>query len=99
MQDGEGLTAEQIKEFLKGNEGVSFAGQSQKEVYGWVQGVLVAQEFTQQDKKRRGAIRAYVEKVTGLGSAQVTRLPPGDGERRSRTCPPGGTPAMVRRVY
>src|ERR1035441_7249794 len=74
MQDGEGLTAEQIKEFLKGNEGVSFAGQSQKEVYGWVQGVLVAQEFTQQDKKRRGAIRAYVEKVTGLGSAQVTRL-------------------------
>jgi hypothetical protein len=34
----------------------------------------VAQEFTQQDKKRRGAVRAYVEKVTGLGSAQVTRL-------------------------
>jgi transposase InsO family protein len=74
MQNGEGLTAGQIKEFLKGSEGVSFAGQSQKEVYAWVQGVLVAQEFTQQDKKRRGAVRAYVEKVTGLGSAQVTRL-------------------------
>jgi len=74
MQNGEGLTAEQIKEFLKGSEGVSFAGQSQKEVYAWVQGVLVAQEFTQQAKKRRGAIRAYLEKVTGLGSAQVTRL-------------------------
>src|ERR1022692_102822 len=74
MQNGEGLTAEQIKEFLKGNESVSFAGQSQKEVYAWVQRVLVTQEFTQQDKKRRGAIRAYVEKVTGLGSAQVTRL-------------------------
>jgi transposase InsO family protein len=74
MQNGEGLTAEQIKEFLKGNESVSFAGQSQKEVYAWVQRVLVTQEFTQQDKKQRGAIRAYVEKVTGLGSAQVTRL-------------------------
>src|SRR5258706_3738672 len=74
MQNGEGLTEEQIKEFLKGSEGVVFAGQNKQEVYGWVQDLLVAQEFTQQDKKRRGAIRAYGEKVTGLGSAQVTRL-------------------------
>lgn len=74
MRNGEGLTGEQIKEFLKGSEGVVFAGQNKKEVYGWVQELLVAQEFSQQDKKRRGAIRAYVEKVTGLGSAQVTRL-------------------------
>ena len=74
MRNGEGLTEEQIKDFLKGSEGVSFAGQNKKEVYGWVQGLLVAQEFAQQDKKRRGAIRAYVEKVTGLSCAQVTRL-------------------------
>src|SRR5436309_2376630 len=74
MQNGEGLSDEQIKEFLKGSEGISFAGQNKKEVYRWVQDLLVAQEFTHQDKKRRGAIRAYVEKVTGLGSAQVTRL-------------------------
>lgn len=74
MQNGEGVTEEQIKDFLKGSEGVSFAGQSKKEVYAWVQGLLVAQEFVQQNKKRRGAIRAYVEKITGLGSAQVTRL-------------------------
>jgi transposase InsO family protein len=74
MRNGEGVTEEQIKEFLRGSEGVSFAGQNKKEVYGWVQDLLVAQEFVQQDKKRRGAIRAYVEKITGLGSAQVTRL-------------------------
>src|SRR5450432_2198069 len=74
MQNGEGLTAGQSKEFLKGSERVNFAGQSKREVYAWIEGVLVAQEFAQQDKKQRGAIRAYVEKVTGLGSAQVTRL-------------------------
>jgi transposase InsO family protein len=74
MQNGEGRTTEQIKEFLKGSEGVTFAGQNKQEVYAWVEGVLVAQEFTQQNKKQRGAIRAYVEKVSGLGSAQVTRL-------------------------
>ena len=74
MQNGEGLTAGQIQEFLKGSEGVNFAGQNKKEVYAWVQSTLVAQEYTQRDKKRRGTIRAFVEKVTGLGSAQVTRL-------------------------
>ena len=74
MQNGAGLSEEQIKGFLKGSEGVIFAGQNKKEVYGWVQELLLAQEFTQQDKTRRGAIRAYVEKVTGLSSAQVTRL-------------------------
>jgi hypothetical protein len=71
-QHGEGLTVGQIKEFLKGSEGVDFAGESKREVYAWIKGVLVAQEFAQQDKKQRGAIRAYVEKVTGLGSAQIT---------------------------
>ncbi len=60
MRNGEGLTEEQIQEFLKGSEGVVFAGQNKKEVYEWVQDLLVAQEYTQQDKKRRGAIRALL---------------------------------------
>jgi transposase InsO family protein len=74
MQNSERLTREQIHDFLEGTEGVNFAGQDKREVYGWVERVLVAQEFLQKDKKGRGSIRAYVEKVTGLGSAQVTRL-------------------------
>ena len=74
MQNVEGLTAGQIQEFLEGSEAVSFVDQNQKEVYAWVQSTLVAQEYTRHDKKRRGTIRAFVEKVTGLGSAQVTRL-------------------------
>jgi transposase len=43
-------------------------------VYGSVQKLLVAQEFGNQRKKHRGAIRAYVEKVAGLSTPQVTRL-------------------------
>ena len=74
MQNGEVLTGEQINDFLKGAEGVSFVGQKKKEVYAWVERVLVSQEFQQQDKKTRGTVRAYVAKVTGLSSAQVTRL-------------------------
>jgi transposase InsO family protein len=74
MQNSERLTRQQIGEFLKGSEELSFTAQSKEEVYGWVQRVLVAQEFVQQEKQQRGAIRAYVEKMTGLSVAQVTRL-------------------------
>src|ERR1017187_4265914 len=74
MQNSEALTREQNDDFLKGTEGVSFVGEKKKEVYAWVERVLVSQEFLQQDKKLRGAVRAYVEKMTGLSSAQVTRL-------------------------
>lgn len=74
MQNNKVLTREQISDFLKGTEGVSFVGEKKKEMYAWVESMLVSQEFLQQDKKLRGAIRAYVEKVTGLSSAQVTRL-------------------------
>ena len=74
MQNSERLTGQQISEFLKGSQEISFSGQSRAEVYGWVQGVLVAQQFSVQNRKQRGAIRAYVEKVTGLSTPQVTRL-------------------------
>src|ERR1019366_2034105 len=74
MQNGEKLTPQRISEFLKGSEEISFTAGSRAALYGWVQGVLVAQEFASQSKKKRGSIRAYVEKVTGLSVPQATRL-------------------------
>ena len=75
MQNAEGLTPEQIQEFLKGSQGIEFAGQSRAERYEFVQRVLVAQEYAvQESKKRRGAIRAYLSKITGLSLPQLTRL-------------------------
>src|ERR1019366_251109 len=65
MQNGEKLSLEQISDFLRGSGEIDFAAGSKVEVYGWGQGVLVAQEYAGQSKKTRGSIRAYVEKVTG----------------------------------
>lgn len=45
MRNAELLTGEQIIEFLKGGEGIEFEGQKRAEVYGWVERVLVAQEY------------------------------------------------------
>lgn len=74
MQNAECVTRQQIHEFLKGSEGIDFAGQSRGEIYGWTERMLVAQEYAIQCKKQRGAIRAYLSKVTGLSLPQVTRL-------------------------
>lgn len=74
MENAEALTEVQIQEFLKGSRGIVFEGQTQAERYGWVQQVLVAQEYAVQDKKRRGTVRAYLSKVTGLSLSHLTRL-------------------------
>lgn len=57
MQNSESLTRPQISDFLKASEEIVFSGANQREVYAWVERVLVAQEFKGQSKKDRGAIR------------------------------------------
>src|ERR1035437_10201460 len=74
MRNAESLTQAQISEFLKASEGIEFAGQGRAEVYGWIERMLVNQEYGRQGRKARGAVRAYLNKVTGLSLAQITRL-------------------------
>jgi hypothetical protein len=74
MQNAETLTIGQIQEFLRGSETIEFQSQNRAELYGWVQRVLVAQEYATQGKKQRGAVRAYIVKTTGLSVPQATRL-------------------------
>jgi transposase InsO family protein len=74
MQNEEAVTKEQIQEFLKGSQGITFSGENRAERYRWVEQVLVAQEYAVQGKKQRGGIRAYIGKMTGLSLPQVTRL-------------------------
>ncbi len=74
MRNAESLTNSQINEFLKASEGIEFSGESRGEVYGWIEKMLVGQEYRQQGKKQKGAIRAYLSKAAGLGMAQITRL-------------------------
>ncbi len=74
MQNAEALTQEQMQAFLQGSLEIQFSGQNRAERYEFVQRLLVAQEYAKQRKKQRGAIRAYLSKVTGLSLPQITRL-------------------------
>lgn len=88
MQNVEPLTGQQIGDFLRGSGAIGFAGENKAEVYSLVQQTLVCQEFFGQGKKQKGAIRAYLSKLTGLSVAQMTRLirrQKADGEIRVAT--------------
>ncbi len=74
MQHAEGLSPAQMGEFLSASQPIQFTGQSRAEVYAWAQQILIQQEYFRQAKKRRGLLRAYLSKMSGLSLPQITRL-------------------------
>ncbi len=74
MHEAEKLSLEAIGRFVEASEELRFEGENRQQVYGWVEQVLVQQEYTEQGKAARGLVRRYIEKMTGMSRAQVTRL-------------------------
>jgi hypothetical protein len=56
------------------SEEVRFEAQGRQQLYDWVEQVLVGQQYALLGKPARGLVRGYIEKMTGLSRAQVTRL-------------------------
>lgn len=74
MQAAERLSLEQIRAFLAASDEIGFAGRNRAEVYGWVNQALCQQRYEELNRSGRGLMRRYLEKMTGLSGAQVTRL-------------------------
>ena len=74
VHQAERLSLEEVGRFVAASEGIRFEGQDRGQVYGWVEQVLVGQQYARQGKAARGLLRSYIEKMTGLSRAQVTRL-------------------------
>jgi transposase InsO family protein len=74
MHDAEKLNLDQIEAFLKASEEIRFEGKTQAQVYHWMEQVMGRQQYAKQGRRVRGLLRWYLEKITGLGRAQVTRL-------------------------
>jgi transposase InsO family protein len=74
VHQAEKLSLEGIRRFIAASEELRFEGHKREQIYGWVEGVLCQQEYAQQGKAARGLLRRYIEKMTGLSRAQVTRL-------------------------
>jgi len=74
VHDAEKLSLDQIEAFLNASEEIRFEAENRKETYGWVEQVLRQQQYPKQGRKARGLVRRYLEKMTSLSRAQVTRL-------------------------
>jgi hypothetical protein len=69
-----GMSLDEVRDFLKASEGVHFEGEKKEEVYAWVSGCLGEQNWVELGRMARGLVRRYMEKMTGLSRAQITRL-------------------------
>src|ERR1017187_7014962 len=74
MENAEGLSLPQMEALLETSQEVRFAAKGRKEIYEWVERVLVRQEYAMQGKRTRGVVRAYLAKMTGKSLPQITRL-------------------------
>lgn len=74
MHNPEEWNLEKIRGFLENDPGAECQGGSRQELYRWIQATLVAQEYFHLKKKERGVIRAFLSRVSQMGSAHLTRL-------------------------
>jgi hypothetical protein len=74
MEHTEKLSLEQIRAFLQASQEVRFEGTRRDEIYEWVTQTICYQEYWKQKRSVKGLLRQYMERITGLSRAQVTRL-------------------------
>ena len=67
-------TLEQVRRVAEGTEPVDFAPADRASAYDFIGRTLVQFEYWALDKADKGALKAYLGKMTGLSRAQLTRL-------------------------
>ena len=67
-------TLEQIRAFVEGSQPLDFAAPSRESAYDWIGGELRRLGYRHLSKADKGWVRRYLEKVTGISRAQMSRL-------------------------
>ena len=67
-------TMEQIRAFLEGTHPLDFDVPAREALYDWIAGELRRLGYLRLGKADKGLVRRYLEKVSGLSRAQMTRL-------------------------
>ena len=67
-------TLDQIRAFLEGSEPADFGPADRPSAYAFVRRTLVRFEYHGLRKPDKGLVKRFLEKVTGLSRAQITRL-------------------------
>ena len=67
-------TLEQVRRVAEGNEAVDFALAERASAYEFIRRTVVQFDYAALGKADKGAVKAYLAKMTGLSRAQLTRL-------------------------
>ena len=84
MNDSHFVSISQIEEFLKGGMDIAFAGDERQEMYAWVESILKRFRYHHLNKKEKGVVKMYCQKMTGYSRAQITRLMASPETKRKR---------------
>jgi len=58
VHEAEKLSLEQIESFLNASQEILFEGETQKQIYHWIEQVLGRQKYHQQSRQARGLLRS-----------------------------------------
>lgn len=67
-------TLEQIRAFLEGSHPLDFEAPAREDAYEWIAAELRRLKYLRLGKADKGPVHRYLQKVTGLSKAQMTRL-------------------------
>ena len=67
-------TIEQVESFLQGTAEVGFSPPPESERYEWIGRTLKQFAYQSSDRRQRGLLRCFIQRVTGYSRAQVNRL-------------------------
>lgn len=75
MNEAQVCTVEQVRQVLEGTQALEFsAAEDDEGRYRWIEAVLCRLEYRQLRRPDRGAVLAYLQRLSGYSRAQVTRL-------------------------
>lgn len=74
MDDTQIKTLTQVQDVLASSSAISFTGVGRQERYQWIAGVLKRFDYVRLGRKGKGLLKAYLQRLSGLSRAQVTRL-------------------------
>lgn len=74
MDDSQVKTVEQIRLVLESSQDLAFKGANRAERYAWIEEVLARLDYFRLGKKGKGLVKSYIERMSGISRAQVTRL-------------------------
>jgi hypothetical protein len=74
MHDSRPLRIKELQAFLRSSQALRFTGQSRSQTYQWIERTLRQHDYLLRPRAEKGLLRQYLQKLTGLSPAQLTRL-------------------------